>query len=203
MRRKNPNNPSKFKILIEGFKLFTEKSLGDITFSDLERVTGLSRGAILYHFKTKEQIFSEVVETFVTNKENNLPTIDNNKSLWGNIQEFILRKKEQQNYFSNIGIVNINRAYIHIAANAMTFSEEIINKTLLRRNREIEYWRTLLIIAINRCEIREDINVELYIQIFMDLFYGYSYTCMATTNGYDLDYLQEQYYQIYLSIKRV
>ena len=50
MRYKDPNNVSKQKILLESFKLFATKPFSDITFTDIEKVTGLSRGAILYHF---------------------------------------------------------------------------------------------------------------------------------------------------------
>lgn len=51
MRYKDPNNVSKQKILLESFKLFATKPFSDITFTDIEKVTGLSRGAILYHFR--------------------------------------------------------------------------------------------------------------------------------------------------------
>lgn len=200
MKHKNPNNTSKQKILIEAFKLFTAKSLSEITFSDLEKATGLSRGAILYHFKTKEQIFLTIVDQFVTSKKNNLPPIDTDKNLWGNIEDFVSTKRQQQDYFTSIGIININRAFIHIAANAMAFSEEIIENTLLRRDKEIEYWKEILSRAIGNGEIRAELDIELYSQLFMDIHYGYSYTCMATPNGYDIDYLLKQYHQLYANI---
>lgn len=48
---------TKDKLLIEAFKLFTSKPYDRVTFADLEQATGLSRGAILYHIKTKENLF--------------------------------------------------------------------------------------------------------------------------------------------------
>lgn len=200
MKYKNPNSISKQKILIEAFKLFTAKSVGEITFSDLEKTTGLSRGAILYHFKTKEQIFSTVVSQFVTNKENNLPPINTEKNLWGNIEDFVDTKRQLQEYFTSIGIVNANRAFVYIAANAMTFSEEIIKDILLRRNKEIEYWKEILLRAIEKGEIKAELDIELYSQLFMDIYYGYSYICIVNPNGYDVDYLLKQLHQLYASI---
>ena len=41
--------PTKNRLLIEAFKLFAHKPYDRVTFADLEEVTGLSRGAILYH----------------------------------------------------------------------------------------------------------------------------------------------------------
>lgn len=200
MKHKDPNNTSKQKILIEAFKLFTAKSLSEITFSDLEKATGLSRGAILYHFKTKEQIFLTIVNQFVTSKRNNLPPIDTDKNLWRNIEDFVYTKRQLQEYFTSIGIMNANRAFVYIAANAMAFSEEIVENTLLRRNKEIEYWKENLLRAIEKGEIKANLDIELYSQLFMDIHYGYSYTCMATPNGYDLDYLLKQFYQLYVNI---
>lgn len=200
MRQKDPNNPSRQKIILEGFKLFAKKTFNDITFADLEEATGLSRGAILYHFKTKEQIFSEVSNRFITNDENKLPAIDVHKCMWENIESFVNVKKRQQDFFTSIGIMNINRAYIHIAVNAMTFSQEILENLSLRRDREIVYWKTLLLMAIENGEIKKELDVKLYTQLFLDIFYGYSYTSMMLPNGLNLDFLLKQFRQLYVSI---
>ena len=69
MRYKDPNNVSKQKILLESFKLFATKPFSDITFTDIEKVTGLSRGAILYHFKSKDEILASIIDRFIINKE--------------------------------------------------------------------------------------------------------------------------------------
>lgn len=99
MRYKDPNSASKQKILLESFKLFVSKSLSDITFSDIEKATNLSRGAILYHFKTKDQIFTEIVNQFILDKDNKLPVINQEKNLWENIEFFIDAKKKTAGFF--------------------------------------------------------------------------------------------------------
>ena len=109
MRYKDPNNVSKQKILLESFKLFATKPFSDITFTDIEKVTGLSRGAILYHFKSKDEILASIIDRFIINKEYDLPTIDVSKSMWDNIKNFIAVKQRQQEFFTSIGIQNINR----------------------------------------------------------------------------------------------
>ena len=69
MRYKDPNNVSKQKILLESFKLFATKPFSDITFTDIEKVTGLSRGAILYHFKSKDEILASILNAYSKNKQ--------------------------------------------------------------------------------------------------------------------------------------
>lgn len=200
MRHKDPDNASKRKILMESFKLFTVKSISDITFSDLEEATGLSRGAILYHFKSKDQIFAEVVDQFITAKGKAPLLVNEDKSLWESIENFIDTKRQQQDYFTSIGIPNINRAFIYMAANAMVFSKEIPERIQLRREKELEYWKKTLLIATKRGEIKNGLDLQLEAQILLDIHYGYSYTCMASSNGYDLDYLLKQFRSQYTKL---
>lgn len=201
MRYKDPNSASRQKILLESFKLFASKSLSDITFSDIEKATNLSRGAILYHFKTKDQIFTEIVNQFVLDKDNKLPAIDIEKSLWANIESFIDAKKKQQAFLTNIGIANANRAYICMTTNAMFFLEDMLQKMTQRRERELQYLHDLLCSAKNKGEIKKEIDEELWAKFFFNIYYGYSYTSMASLNGCDLDYLSEQFKHLYNLIK--
>lgn len=201
MRYKDSNSTSRQKILLESFKLFTTKSLSDITFSDIEKATNLSRGAILYHFKTKDQIFNEIVNQFILDKDNKLPAINQEKSLWENIEFFIDAKKKQQDFLTNIGIANANRAYICMTTNAMFFLEDMLQEMKQRRERELQYWRDLLCFAKNRGEIKKEIDEELWAQFFFNIYYGYSYTSMANSNGCDLNHLSEQFRHLYNLMK--
>lgn len=201
MRYKDPNSASKQKILLESFKLFVSKSLSDITFSDIEKATNLSRGAILYHFKTKDQIFTEIVNQFILDKDNKLPAINQEKGLWANIEFFIDAKKKQQTFLTNIGIANANCAYICMTTNAMFFLEDMLQKMSQRRERELQYWRDLLCFAKNRGEIKKEIDEELWAQFFFNIYYGYSYTSMANSNGCDLNHLSEQFRHLYNLMK--
>lgn len=197
MKHKDPNNISKHKILLEGFKLFTSKSLSDMTFADLEKTTGLSRGAILYHFKTKDEIVAAVINKFILNKDFNLPTVDGTKSMWDNIENFVEIKRLQQDYFTSIGIENINRAYVYIAANGMILSKDISAKSALRIKKELNFWKELMLLAIERREINSDIDIDMEAQLFLDIYYGYSYMCMTTPKGYNLEYLLKQFRYMY------
>lgn len=51
-------------ILKEAFKLFLQKNVEKVTVPDLEKATGIQRGAIFYHFKDKETLFIEAIEHF-------------------------------------------------------------------------------------------------------------------------------------------
>lgn len=59
-----PVEKSRDMIVKEAFKLFLQKNVERVTVPELEQATKLCRGAIFYHFKGKEAIFKEVIETY-------------------------------------------------------------------------------------------------------------------------------------------
>lgn len=59
-----PVGKSRDIIVKEAFKLFLQKNVEKVTVPELEQATKLCRGAIFYHFKDKEAIFTEVIETY-------------------------------------------------------------------------------------------------------------------------------------------
>lgn len=200
MRYKDSNNASKQKILLECFKLFAIKPFSDITFSDIENVTGLSRGAILYHFKSKDKILEALIDKFILNKDYGLPTIDVTKSMWCNIEKFLAVKQQQREFFDSIGIKNINRAFIFIASNCMNLLKEMPDLTQQRFEKEKKYWKELLLLGIEKREIKDSVDVDVENVTFMEVYYGYSYMCMTTSNGYDDNCLFEKFRNLYLKL---
>jgi len=57
-------NETKLHILTTSFKLFLCKNFKEVTMQEIVTNTGLSKGAFYHYFKSKEQLFSEVIEMF-------------------------------------------------------------------------------------------------------------------------------------------
>ena len=199
MRYKDINSANRQRIIIEAFKLFTTKSINDITFADIEEATGLSRGGILHYFATKDKLYATVMEELILKKNNEIP-IDPQKNLWENIKEFINYRKKQQDYFTNIGIYNINLAHTFMVTNVMHIVDDFERKSAIWIEKELSYWRKLLTLAQQRGEIKENIDIDIEAKLFFNVFFGNSYIAITTPNGYDLDKLQDQYYVLYTHI---
>lgn len=199
MRYKDTNSATRLKIIVEAFKLFSTKSLNDITFADIEKATGLSRGGILHHFDSKDKLYAEIMEHYILKRNNEIP-IDPQKDLWGNIKEFINYRKQQQDYFNNLGIYNINRAHTYITTNAMHQVEDFERRSAIWLEKELNYWKKILTLARQKGEIKDSVDINTQAEIFFYVFFGVSYTSITTPNGYDLDRLQEQFHSIYIQI---
>lgn len=199
MRYKDANSANRQRIILEAFKLFATKSIKDSTFADIEKATGLSRGGILHYFGTKNKLYEEMIDELILKKNNDIPIYSQN-DLWENIKEFINYRRNQQDYFANMGIYNVSRAYVCIASNAMNMLENQKGKAYLWLEKELNYWKEILALAQQKGEIKKNIDIELEAKLFFNVFFGNSYTSIANSNGCDLDKLQDQFYTLYTQI---
>ena len=49
------------RLLVTALLLFTQKPYDKVTFKEIEKATGLSRGALMYHVPNKETLFRDAV----------------------------------------------------------------------------------------------------------------------------------------------
>lgn len=201
MRRKAENSATKNKILFESFKLFTCKPWSDVVYQDIEKATGFSRGAILYHIQTKENLFNEVMKKYVFERRTSC-MVAHAQGLWNNILLFLSMRENEKKEFEAMGIMNINRAYTYIACNALYCGREmnvLIDQWI---NGEFDYWKTLLTEAVKNEEIKADIDIELEARLFLKVFLGTSYSNLASSTGYSLEILKSEFKNLYDKLKK-
>ena len=59
----------KEELFSAAFRLFILHGYDGVSFSDIEKATGMSRGAIFHYVDTKQDLFRQVVEMFVIDKQ--------------------------------------------------------------------------------------------------------------------------------------
>jgi TetR/AcrR family transcriptional regulator, transcriptional repressor for nem operon len=57
-------NETKLKILGVAFILFLQKNFKEVTMEEIVQKSGFSKGAFYHYFKSKEQLFAEVIDMF-------------------------------------------------------------------------------------------------------------------------------------------
>lgn len=194
--------PTKSRLLTEAFKLFALKPYDRVTFADLEEATGLSRGAILYHVKTKENLFLDVVKNFILDRNSVCAVPEqfrNNLNLFlSNFIELCRKEKEDMN---KIGIVNVNNAMLNIEISAFFTIPEMRSLAQKWYQKEKDVWRTVLKNAIHNNEIRNNINIEIFTELFENIYLGTSFSGITYQEGYDINNLEEKFTQLYDLIK--
>ncbi len=194
---------TKDKLLIEAFKLFTSKPYDRVIFTDLEQATGLSRGAILYHVKTKENLFLSVVKRFIF-EDNSISSISRTSqanSLKLALTHFIESCQEEKNEMAASGIFNVNTAMMNITISAFFALPKMREYAFNWLSQEKGVWMNILEKAKEQKEIRSDIDVELFASIFENIFLGSYLSGIVYTDGYKIDLLEREVMQIYQLIK--
>ncbi|GAB6118914.1 TetR/AcrR family transcriptional regulator [Dysgonomonas termitidis] len=195
---------TKDKILFETFKLLVQSSYERTTFDEIEKITGVTRGAISYHFKTKENLFMAVIEEFVFKRGSilQIPVRDTEKFILKNfIGNFIEHCYEENQRVNNLGITNFNLAYFNIELQALFFYPNFINKVLQWLEIENKVWEDIIKAAIENNEISENVDIKRLASIFVKSYLGDSYIGIFHKNGQDLEELKKDFMHIYDLIK--
>ncbi|MDP4087771.1 MAG: TetR/AcrR family transcriptional regulator [Bacillota bacterium] len=53
------------KILYESFKLFVERGYGDVSMNDIVTSSGITKGGFYHYFKSKEELFAELLQNYI------------------------------------------------------------------------------------------------------------------------------------------
>lgn len=142
-----PVKKSRDLILKEAFKLFLQKNVEKVTVPELERVTKLQRGAIFYHFKDKNAIFNEVIETYYFSSLNIFypiqpKEIHSLKKYWEKRNKHLL--KIQSWFKQEEVLINPATAFFHLAEQANLYMPDFKEKMLNWIECDKEYWKQIV-----------------------------------------------------------
>lgn len=190
--------PTKERLIIEAFKLFASKPYDRVTFTDLEFATGLSRGAILYHIKTKENLFFDVVKKFILehNSVSRIPEKDQN-SLKNFIESFVSVCRKEKTEMNSWDINNINIAMLNIECSAFSVFPKMQDVAYEWFTNETKTWEKVIYNAITSKEIQCDININLWANLFESVYLGSSFKGIANKLGYDIELMEKEFFQLY------
>lgn len=194
--------PTRDKLMIEAFKLFASRPYDRVTYADLGEATGLSRGAILYHVKTKERLFLNVVKRFVF-EQTSVSRISSkfHSNLYQFLVHFIKACEKEKKEMIDLGISNINNAMLNIEISAFFAIPRMRDFAYEWYIKEKETWRIVIENAILKNEIRNDIDVDIFIDLFENVYLGASIEGILYHDGYKIDRLKKEFMQLYELIK--
>jgi AcrR family transcriptional regulator len=189
-------------IIEQSFKLFSSKQYDQVTYPEIERATDLRRGSILYHFKSKQELFEAVVETMLLNWSASLDTpLPDGEMLKSFLEGFVANCRKTQKAAAAQLIHNVHLAYYSIESTAFCHFKDFDKR--LRQTREVEHriWTNVLTRAQEKGEIDPAVEPEVYARMFMNLYYGYVYSGIRDANGGDANRLSEDLFALYDRVK--
>lgn len=168
---------SKEHIIIVASRLFMQKSFKEVTMSEIVKETGLSKGAFYYHFKSKEELFSEVLTYFFLNMTNlnydkyssqSLHRFYNDVAVGINsLTEFYIEKFKGS---MEMGELSIN--YFTLMFDAIKLFPELRQKIVDFLYNERQQWTKAIKMARERGEIKSAMSDEQLAKIFISISDG-------------------------------
>ncbi|MFC0875953.1 TetR/AcrR family transcriptional regulator [Saccharicrinis sp. FJH2] len=189
-------------ILEKAFILFSGSAYNKISLKRIEEETGLSRGAILFHFPVKEQIFKNVVDKYVLHDLSASRHIKEEKIT---LEKFIFNYTEQlaelKKDLFELGIINMSFALVNLNLQAFHFYPDFAEKAIDWNETETKVWYTVINNAVKSGEIDKKCNVTILASMFKNLFHGTGYEGINTTKDINIKLLNEEYVLLYKSLK--
>ena len=199
----NKNNRKEYLYSV-ALKLFLTKRYEAVSITDIEKATGMTRGAISYYGKDKIGLFYNVVKHFLIDQQNLDYKMRNQQpdSLQEFIEEYIESSRLTLESLRDIdrSITNGSRGYMALILQICDFFPDLNEQYITNRNKELLRWIDIINMAIRQKEIRQDIDVIATSKSFMNVFYGQSFLD-ALSVGLNIMELKIQYQNLYNILK--
>lgn len=130
--------------------LFAQKGFKNVTMKDICSVTGLSRGGLYRHYGSTGQIFSEIVDMFMSRQDNELSEKMSAGLPAPQILDEVLERYRRE---MADGAVSLSVAIYEFYSE--NFSEGHENSLLKQYQYSVDMWNAFLSYGIERKEFRE------------------------------------------------
>ena len=190
-------------ILKTAYDMFMCNNYEAVTINGVIKATGLTKGAIYHYYDSKESLFKAVVDKYMV--ENHVDSSDENLSLGELIESTIEHIRfhikhlvvENPKYHEE---VPINYLSLMVAAYRYYPDYAKIGNTFYQSLKE--KWVKTLTNAIDCKEIRNDIDVDAIIILFLQIGPGIAtHMILGESVDYALEICERQYRELYKNIK--
>lgn len=189
------------KVLEHAFRQFASNTYEKVSFSTLEKASGVCRGSMIHGFKNKENIFKEVLLTYVFNRYTvqNVPEYIKT-SLFTFYNYFIEQCIREKESMLSMGIENLNRGLVMMEVSAVQHLPDFMDKAHEWYQNELQCWRDIFDHAVSTGEIKQ-VNIDGYALLFENCYLGTSYAGLTVKFGYDIDAIKLAFDSAYENIK--
>ena len=192
-------------ILITAFTLFVTKSYKAVTMNDLEKTSGLTKGAFYHYFKNKEEIYIEVVDKyFLANHMPKDQEIEEKGSLRDYLDLYMNHFISKANKLKEItNNETIDPSFVSLIMEAKENYPGFTEKLKETRNIVFNNWERIISRAKVNGEIISDIETDILAENFISISHSiFRYLLNCSSVEYALSMIKLQYNQMYRLVKK-
>ena len=194
-------NDTKEYIIDQAYKLFLSHSYEAVTISDISKAVGLTKGALYHHFINKEEVFKGVIDKYL-----NLDIIDQDVK-YDTLLQFIngsidnTKRIVANSLGANETFVPIN--HISLLIDALRHYPGFESDKELLISKQIEEIKSIMYVAVDTGEIRDDLDIEITALNFFSISLGLAsnlYTHKSASVAFEI--YSRQLYDFYKLIRK-
>lgn len=191
-------------ILKTAYDMFLYSNYEAVTIRSIIKATGLTKGAIYHYYESKEELFKAVVDKYMLeNLEDSDVMYDQLKDLIQHTIDTIKGKTNGMLVDSTTSQVVLPINYISLMVSAYRYYPDYdkIGKTFFKR--KMGQWEQTIKAAIEKGEIRPDIDIKSTVATLMQVSTGIvANMMMGGSLTYALNMLERQFWELYKNIKK-
>ena len=190
------------------FKMFILKSFDGVSIPDIEKATGFTRGTIFHYADTKLDLFRQVVEYYVLERqdiERKIQVADDCtlRQFIDTYAKGVERTMEALHEIVGMDVPmrDCSRAYLNMMSQMSVLLPEIHKTFLNAMAKEEKLWMEVIGRGVENGELRSDVQPAILAKIMMSLFYGRAFQD-SLINGMDPKLLKEEMLAVYERVKK-
>ena len=189
------------------FKMFILKSFDGVSIPDIEKATGFTRGTIFHYADTKLDLFRQVVEYYVLERqdiERKIQVADDCtlRQFLDTYAKGVERTMEALHEIIGMDVPmrDCSRAYLNMASQVSVLLPEVHKAFLNAMAKEERLWIEVIGRGVESGELCSDVQPAILAKIMMSLFYGRAFQD-SLINGMDPKLLKEEMLAVYEMVK--
>lgn len=189
------------------FKMFILKSFDGVSIPDIEKATGFTRGTIFHYADTKLDLFRQVVEYYVLERQDidRKIQVADDCTLRQFIDTYVKGVEQTMETLHEIIGMDVpmrdcSRAYLNMASQVSVLLPEVHKAFLNAMAKEERLWIEVIGRGVESGELCSDVQPAILAKIMMSLFYGRAFQD-SLINGMDPKLLKEEMLAVYERVK--
>ena len=190
------------------FKMFILKSFDGVSIPDIEKATGFTRGTIFHYADTKLDLFRQVVEYYVLERqdiERKIQVADDCtlRQFIDTYAKGVERTMEALHEIVGMDVPmrDCSRAYLNMMSQMSVLLPEIHKTFLNAMAKEERLWIEVIGRGVESGELCSDVQPAILGKIMMSLFYGRAFQD-SLIEGMDPKLLKEEMLAVYEMVKK-
>jgi Transcriptional regulator len=190
------------------FKMFILKSFDGVSIPDIEKATGFTRGTIFHYADTKLDLFRQVVEYYVLERqdiERKIQVADDCtlRQFIDTYAKGVERTMEALHEIIGMDVPmrDCSRAYLNMASQVSVLLPEVHKAFLNAMAKEERLWIEVIGRGVESGELCSDVQPAILAKIMMSLFYGRAFQD-SLIDGMNPKLLKEEMLAVYERVKK-